>query len=444
MAFNPATAKPTESSGFNPATAKPIDSGDKIKELSNVEMMMQRYGVPLLKGAQAIGGFFPTSPLSTGATEAGIKAIQGAKPMEALESGGKAGLADAAMMAATLGASKIPGVKGLVKKGASAAGEFLTGIPKDAYMRALNNPSLLKGKFNQKEEFAALGKKFSKSVQALEDKLGGKVGNAREDALKSEKPTVSRLGNLAEQQESKYFPEGRVPAVTKGEAGKLKEIGSSVSPKVEVKESKLLDSFGKPIKTETKITPTIADKQRAILALDGQINWDGTGDTATNLLKQQRNLLNDELRKEAKGVAIANDEYAGMMELKQMIGAQGLKEGNVETLVRNLMGKTQEKQEAIAQLGKMAGTDIGERQKDIWARDFFEGIMPSKGYTSGGNQGVGNLFRGVAIGATPTIPLKAALGASFSPLMHKYALKYGGKGLGAARTQAASAIGGNQ
>jgi hypothetical protein len=428
MAFNPATAKPIESSGFNPATAKPIDSGDKMKELSNVEMMMQRYGVPLLKGAQAIGGFFPTSPLSTGATEAGIKAIQGAKPMEALESGGKAGLADAAMMAATLGASKIPGVKGLVKKGASAAGEFLTGIPKDAYRHILDNPKLLNGKLNSKDAYAKLGKGLSESVEKAEDTFGRNVGTAKTSALKNMNPvkkeSITPIIDSLKEARTIYSPKGKISPLDKSDLERMAQIEKALSKNPSQSDiSLIVESLRDDLKYGSTRTPT---SQQILKKVQSQ------------LVK----LLPDDLK-------AANKQYAELQEMLKDVGERSLGEQNVETLVRNLPNKTLARQEAIQKLGELTGSDIGKQQKDIWSREFFDSLIPAKGYTSGGSQGVGNVARSALLGSMGTAaglgainPLALTAGAAFSPLMHKYALKYGVKGLGAARTQAASAIGG--
>lgn len=438
------TAPEIDLSGENITTVPEIDlSGeelsdrgnprDTLKPISKFQLLLAKSALPI-RAIETGAGLFPTSPLTTGLGEGLIRYGESGDLKTAIKTGLTAGGADAALMAATAGMSKIPGIKNLAKNALSSSGEFLAGIPKEAYRRILDNPNLLKGKFNPNEKFAELGKYFSKSLDELDRRLGSDVGGARDAALYNTTETASKLPEFSKTIESRYYPERGESALRKEQENLISKFGESMEPKIEVESSKILGQNGLPLQTTSIRTPTIGDKQRTIIALDGQINWHGTDNTTKLLLKQQRHLLNEELRKEAPDVAKANDAFSEMTTLKEKIGKTPLAEQNIEVLMHNLKHKTADKQDVIKELGRLTGTDVSEKAEDIWARDFFESVSPPKTTVTDGQKGMGNSLRTAIMTAAGTAtamghlnPLSLMLAGSFSPLVHRTAIRHAGK-----------------
>jgi len=415
MAVNPALIDYVEGN-VNPALKQAVEGGsvqqktaeqpqDTLKPVSQIQLLLQKYGTMPIRAAEMVGGLLPTSPLTTGLGEAAIRYGETGNIPSAAKAGLRAGGADLALMLVTAGLGKIPGVKQAAKEVASTAGGFLSAIPKDAYRHVLENPNLLKGEFNPKQAYADLGKEFSAAVQKAETQAGKDVGSAKIAALKNPQ-------NIDETKAQNIIN-------SIDEAKQMYQAGEKISPLASTDVQRLDD-----IKDALTKSPKTADVANIVEGLRDDLKY-GSGRTSTTqgVLKNiQRNLI-DTLPEDLKN---ANKKYAELQDVLDTVGGQATGATTAESAIRNLQSKTLAKQEAIEKLGELSGSDITKKAKDVWSRDFFDQLLPAKGYTTGG-QG-GNVFRAATLGMAAHNPAAmAALSAAYSPVIHKYAIKYAGK-----------------
>jgi hypothetical protein len=402
------------------------ESADTIKPMSKAQLMIQKYGTLPIRAAETVAGFSPVSPITTGLAEGALAYGNTASLPAALKSGLMAGGTDLALTLGTMGLGKIPAVKNVIKEGLSNIGG-LAGIPKKAYRTILDNPELLQGKFNSKESYAKLGKGLSESVEKAEEVFGGNVGKAKLSALKNintiDNKNISPILDSIKESKEVFSPKGKLSAIDKGDMNRINEVEKALQKSKSVNDVALIvESLRGDLKYGSARTPT---GQQILKKVQGQ------------LLK----LLPDDLKE-------ANKQYSDLQEMLKEIGERSLGEQNVETLVRNLPNKTLARQEAIQKLGELTGTDIGKQQQDVWARDFFESWLPSKGYTSGGEGG--NVFRmgSFSLPAFMHNPILAGvMGASYLPKVHKNVIKYRkpiGKALKTGAAITAGTIGGQE
>ena len=356
-------------------------------------------------------------------------------------------------------ASEIPVIQKLLEglSNADTKGKAAwLGIPKEIVNFVKDNPTSLAGNFNKQEEFSDLGKKLMANYTNTMTSAGKDVGAAKLNALigkSAGKPIPSSIAASVRDAATPYA--GR----TAGEAGGLvgreqklvDELSGMLSPISETKTSKILGETGAPITETNTQEATVQQLANAHRRLRESIASWGEG-SGNDFLKNLDNTLSGELEKRVPGYAGAMDQYSALQDYKKMVGSGALKPENIESTVKNIGSKTLMKQDVFKSLTGLDDNDL----KTLLARDFYNMPIPARGYTTGGEQGIGNYLRGVITASTPTLPGKAAVVASFSPIVHKNAILAVQKLLplikslqGAAGTVlpyagAAQSIGGNQ
>lgn len=460
--------------------------GDDVKEVAVETAKFLPWVVAPAKGVSLVSGLQKLSPVfknaaiagaikksvtaaSTGAVVGGARFVEelakGEDIEQSIQSAARAGVSSGAIVlglgaagataksVATLAKKITP----FTKKTTAQVGELLNSIPADDFTHALDQElagkSILKGPFDSKRSFDAIGKRVQKAVNFLDKQAGKEVG-AEKAALR---------GNT-----TKTTTEGVLRQLDDMVAEKTTGVESTLEPR----DLKIINNFRKKLVTAVKGTPGKTDpvtlkvtdaapggeKPRELLvgelnniktqiqnalpesAFDAQtvskISREGQG-----ILKKLTGVIKEEVGTKVPKLAEVNQRFSKIRNLRERVATK-LKDENVARNVKNLYNKDTFTQDLFKEIDELApkGLKFQSRLRNAVVRDVFDQIAPGRGGGSGGAQGfMNNIVRGgVVAGSTAALgPVGGVAAAALvSPAV-------GGKGIvkGAGKLAAAGKLG---
>jgi len=404
----------------------PSAAGQLPKQFAKTLVQGAPLALPLGKG-KLLAQMAKTG-LAYGASKTGQGLIEGKKLPEAISQGVNAGKNAALFTGGIAGAGKIGSLIGktkvgkqgidLLKSGASTAGEFLTGVPKDLYKRALNNPLLLKMRTNKdtiSKEYDEAGKMAQSAINDL-TKKASQATRAENQALKQigkNKKRVSVTDIMQQIDDIKSANKYDGIQVLEGRDLSLLNRQKKLLAKLESQGGATpaqMHAIKKKIDMQVEFSPETVKK------------YSSGGEAA---LKEIRHALNKKLRENSPRYAKVNDIASEVFQLKGSLQTK-LKDESVARNLRNLESKDEATKELFKKLNDFAPKDkkFLDKVKDTKTREAFNELIPGKGYTTGGNQGVGNIARAGILGSLYKNPLAAgAVATTFSPVVHRGLIK---------------------
>ncbi len=369
----------------------------------------------LEKGAQLAGEYLAPQPILMGLPGAG-KAAQ-----PAIEAGGRlagkaikpvAKLAGKGAKALGKQVSKFKAMQNIGKalkvggKGAKEIGAFsgsaATGMPQKSYKAALDDPSLLKGKWDP-AIWNKLGKKAQNAMNWLEKETGKAVGQ--------EKDIIRKATKFAE---TKKFTSQIDDLMKQSKFGKIQTLNKS-----DIKNINELKGLLKSAKTLEELQGVKEIAQGMTKFGSETVKKSSTRGQA--IIKQVTSSIKDDIAEAAPKLKEANKKFADIKNLKDLLKTE-LKDKSVARNLRNLVKK--EDSDYVVGLFKELSDKAPNKYKfintlkKVSARSDFERFMPGTAGGSGSPAGAGNIVRAGAIYAGT--PLLAPL---ISPMAHKGAIK---------------------
>lgn len=453
--------------GISAVTTTPVtETGIKLIEgKSFPEAMKSARTASLIDAgvtATGIGALPIVGGFMKGAAKGGIKSLikSGVKEAESVmaKRAADAAFKKTVSMAGAKSASQVAAQPGNY----TAISEILAGVPREATQRAVDKEmageSIFKGAWKPKQTYEELGKKAQNAVNWIQNAASREVAQSKK-LLKGTNIAVDTMPIIANaQKQIKDMTFDGVSKLTSSDVKKIDEllellrpgtetiketvprvVEKSISPSDFITESTVFSPVRETVhETVERIVPKPVSleklqgiKEKAQSMADYSFGTvKETSEAGDRIIKGIAHGIREHIEQSAPDkiripLMEANERMARIASIKERL-LKKLGDENVARNLKNFYTKDATTQSLFRELDALAPSQLKfiEELEDTLAREPFEMIMPAHGYTTGGTQGVGNIFRGgILTAGVLKRPDLLPMALAFSPKIHKAAIQ---------------------